>query len=160
MTMPQNLDKTLLLSVLQRLGEFRAQYPNLSMTDSYIDLIPQREELGEEQALYYMDRHLRFLEQEGFVELGDTSLDGNRIVRRITSTGEMFLQPELAEFRDTSLLPEIIKNLEERLGQVITIPEIERSGLGYKLRKSVADVAPKVAAELIATILLRLNQGG
>jgi len=91
------------------------------------------------------------LEQCGYVSLSSSTLQGKRSVK-LTAQGHMFLQPELAEFGNQSLLPDIIKAMEERIQTTLTYTEEEKNGLLYKVREAVT----KQSGELIVKTLIEI----
>jgi hypothetical protein len=142
--MRSDLDKSLLYAIMRRMGELRSEFPNLTTTIDLFDLVKNNEELGgEEQAFFYLDRHVRFLGDLNYLVLGRPTMQtGDRVIN-LTAQGQMFVQPELAEFGHESLLPEIIKTLERKI-QVLTYPEVEKNGLLFKIREAVATQTPEL----------------
>ena len=69
----------------------------------------------------------------------------------------MFLQPELAAFGNQSLLPDVIKALEERI-QALTYPEEEKEGLLYRMREAVARQRGDFIVKIIMEIASRYAQ--
>jgi hypothetical protein len=69
----------------------------------------------------------------------------------------MFLQPELAEFGNESLLPDIIKAVEERI-QTLTYPQEEKEGLLYRLREAAAKQGGDALVKIIVEIATRYAQ--
>ena len=75
--MPKDLQTSLLLRIMQRLGDFRDQYPNLVTTPDLHDLaVDVTNSEGELQALHYLDRHVVFLSERGYVQLGSLTVGG------------------------------------------------------------------------------------
>jgi hypothetical protein len=69
----------------------------------------------------------------------------------------MFLQPELAEFVNASLLPDIIKAIEERI-QTLTYPEEEKTGLLYRVREAIAKQSGDLIVKILVEIAFRYAQ--
>jgi hypothetical protein len=69
----------------------------------------------------------------------------------------MFLQPELAEFVNASLLPDIIKAIEERI-QTLTYPEEEKTGLLYRVREAIAKQSGDLIVKILVEIAFRYSQ--
>jgi hypothetical protein len=132
-------------------GEIEGDPPNLAQSVDFLDLMGKRLEQAELKDMLYIDRHLVFLEECGFLSLGDSTLDARRGVR-LTHLGNMFLQPELSDFGNESLLPDLIKELERRI-QTLTYPEEDRNGLLYKVREAFA----KQSSDLIVKALIEIG---
>jgi|ERR1700730_1634332 hypothetical protein len=145
--MPVNLQTGLLLRIMEYLGEHRDVYPNWVTTP---DLLPLVEELvgseGAEKALCYLDRHSVFLMQLGYLQTGTATLGARRALR-LTAQGEMFVQPDLAEFGKEPLLPQVVKSIE---GQILSYPEDKRDGFLFELRDAIA----RNRADFIAKLLV------
>jgi hypothetical protein len=151
--MPADLQMSLLLRIMKRLGELRDVYPNWVTTPDLLELIPEFVAAnGEQRALHYLDRHLVFLEQRGFIAIGTPTLGSSRTIR-LTAEGEMFVQPELAEFGNEPLLPQVVQAIER---QILTYPEERRSPFLFDLREAIAKNAPDIFAKLVVEILPKL----
>jgi hypothetical protein len=119
-----SLDKSLLYKIMHKVGEIEGGAPNFADTNDFLNLIGKQLDQAELEDMWYIDRHLVFLKECGFISLGSSTYEGKRGVK-LTAQGNMFLQPELAEFGNQSLLPDVIKALEERI-QALTYPEEEK----------------------------------
>jgi hypothetical protein len=148
------LDKSLLYKIMKRVGEIESDPPNLAQSVDFLDLTNKTLEQSELKDFLYIDKHLVFLEQCGFLSLGPSTLDGRRGVR-LARLGVMFLQPELSDFGNASLLPDIIKALEQHI-QTLTYPEEEKNGLLYKLREAVAKQSVDLTVKAIIDIAFQL----
>lgn len=145
------LDKSLLYKIMRRVGEIESDLPNLAQSVDFLDLTGKTLEQSELKDFLYIDRHLVFLEQCGFLSLGSSTLDGRRGVR-LTHLGNMFIQPELSDFGNQTLLPDIISELEQRI-QTLTYPEEEKNGLLYKLREAIAKQSPDLIVKIMFEIV-------
>jgi len=144
------LDKSFLYRIMRRVGEIEHNVPNLAQSGDLIDLIKKHQDDAELDDLFYVDKHLVFLEECGFLSLGALTPDARREIR-LTSLGNMFLQPELSEFVNKSLLADIIKAIEESI-QTLTYPEKEKEGLLYRMREAIA----KQRGDLIVRIIMEI----
>ena len=149
----KNLDVSLLYRILSRVGEFREEHPSFLQTVDILDLVPEVvKQHGEQKALFYLERHVMHLQERGYLRSTTPSLRGTGLrVLQLSSQGEMFVQPELAEFGSEPLLPQVMKSLERDI-QVLTYPEAEKEGMFYRLREAMASQAPDVIAKVIAEI--------
>lgn len=152
--MPSDLRMNLLMGIMRRLGERRALYSELTDTRDFLDLVPDvSQSEGEESAFFYLDRHLVFLINEGYLTtVGSATFEGTRIVR-LTNQGEKFVQPELAEFGVQPLLPEIVKSIEN---QILTYPAEKRDGFLFELRQAMAKNRAEMVAKLLVEALPKL----
>jgi hypothetical protein len=146
----QSLDKSLLYKIMRRVGEIENDLPNLADSTDFLELIGKPLNRAELKDMLYIDKHLGFLEQCGFLSLGSSTYEGKRGVR-LTALGHMFLQPELAEFGNQSLIPDIIKAVEERI-QTLTYPEEEKNGLLYRMREAVTKQSGELIVKTITEI--------
>lgn len=154
-----DLETGLLLRIMGRLGELRDQHPNSMTTPDFLDLVRERVDLhGEQKALWFVDRHLVFLHDRGYIGIGTKALAGHRAVW-LTAEGQMFVQPELAEFGQQPMLPQVVKSLEDKI-QVLTYPQDEKNGMLYRLREAVAKHAPEVIANVIVDLSNKILTGG
>ena len=98
---------------------------------------------------WYVNRHLSFLEQEGYIRIGakldETEFGGIDL----TAQGQKFVQPQLAEFGQGSMMPQIVKSLEK---EILTYPSAESDGLLFNLREAVAKQAPDLLVKAIVEI--------
>jgi hypothetical protein len=156
---PANLDTSLLYKIMQYLGDHRDVYPNWVNNTELLFLVPEMMKTeGENRALDYIDRHCVHLQGVGFLHAGTPTMSGHRMLR-LTAMGDVFVQPELAEFGTQPLLPRIVESLEKRI-QVLSYPEEEKSGMVFRLRAAMAERAPDVIAKVITEIGFRLLKGG
>jgi hypothetical protein len=131
------IDTGLLLKIMKRLGEIEATYPALIMSNVLFELAPEAiQKNGAPAVSACIDAHLKYLYGRGFVELGQPAmlLPSRRVT--LTVTGHTFVQPELAEFGQPPILPEVIDTLESRM-QILSYPSDETSGLMYSLRDAI-----------------------
>lgn len=112
--MMPGIDKSLLYRIMRRVGEIENDIPNLAQSTDLLMLIDKPLDKAEFKDKLYIDKHLAFLDQCGFLSLGSSTYDMKRLVR-LTALGNIFLQPELAEFANASILPDIIESLEDRI---------------------------------------------
>jgi hypothetical protein len=142
--MPANLSKSLLYAIMKRMGEQRARLPELIDSADFLDLLSGIP-LGDDEKILYVGRHLDHLIGEGYLrEFGTSGISVKKIVK-LTNLGEKFVQPELADFGQQELLPEVVGSLEK---QILTYPAEKRDGFLLELREAMA----KNSAELIAKI--------
>jgi hypothetical protein len=147
------IDKALLYKIMHKVGEIEA--PLLADTTDFLDLIGKDPNHIELKDMLYLDRHLEFLRDCDFVSLGAPTMAERERVVTLTKQGRMFLQPELAEFGHESLLPDIIKALEQRI--VLSYPEEERNGVLYRIREAVSKQSGDLILKAIE-IGLRMSQ--
>jgi hypothetical protein len=127
-------------------------------TSDLVDLVPERiERDGEQMARNFVNRHLVHLASRGYVTLGDSTVEGFRVVR-LSAEGEMFVQPELAEFGGKPMLPQVVKSIEDEI-QVLTYPQEEKDGMLYRLREAVAKQTPDLIAKVIVEVSSRILTG-
>jgi hypothetical protein len=141
---------------MHKVGEIEGGAPNFADTNDFLNLIGKQLDQAELEDMWYIDRHLVFLKECGFISLGSSTYEGKRGVK-LTAQGNMFLQPELAEFGNQSLLPDVIKALEERI-QALTYPEEEKEGLLYRMREAVARQRGDFIVKIIMEIASRYAQ--
>lgn len=101
----------------------------------------------------HLDRHVNFLEEERHLK---TEPSGVWRSVRLTSKGQKFVQPELAEFGQQPMLPDVVKSLEK---QILTYPEEDNAGMLYRLREAVAKNAPDLFAKVIVEIISKAATG-
>lgn len=157
-----NLNRMLLMGIMQRLHELQANIGSLVRTDDLTELIPVEVSFpsGSREGVlrnFYLDRHLEYLKERGYVTLGTLTLAGVRVVQ-LTALGWEFVQPELAEFGRSPLLPDVLKALEDKI-QILSYPQEEKAGLLYRLRDAIAQQAPDVIAKVIVEISAKLMRG-
>jgi hypothetical protein len=157
--MSTDLEKSLLYQIMQKLGTLREE--TIVTTSDLFELVEHRKEQlgGEQKAFSFLSRHLAFLGEMGYVKLGTGTLSTGDRMLSLTAKGQMFVQPELAEFANESLLPDTIKALERRIETSLTYPEEEKNGLLYKVRRAVAEKSSEVLAKVIVEVGSRLGSG-
>jgi hypothetical protein len=100
------LDKSLLYKIMRKVGQIEGEGgPNFADSTDFLDLVGKPVDQAELKDMWYIDRHLVFLDQCGFLSLGSSTYQGKRGVK-LTAMGHMFVQPELAEFGNETLLPD------------------------------------------------------
>lgn len=157
---PQNLDVSLLMKIMIGLGEFRGKRSpqNPPTTGELMKLVSDVTAAENGQvALNYLNRHVDFL-----VELKYLRIKHPGIIHRgleLTAKGQMFLQPELAEFGQQPMLPQVVRSLESEI-QVLTYPQEQKDGMLYRLREAVAKQAPDVIAKVIVEVGAKIVGGG
>jgi len=150
-----DLDLGLLFKIMTRLGELRADRAPFTTSDRLFDLADRADRTDSDQALY-VDAHLEFLEGRGYVELGAPLIAIQVRTVKLTTNGVMFVQPELADFGQRSIFPEVAKSLER---EVLTYPG-ENEGLLFKLHEAFAKNAPDVIAKILVEVGARIARGG
>ncbi len=150
------LDKSLLYRLMRKVGEIEGDVPNLAQSTDFLDLIHKPPDQAQFKDIVYIDKHLVFLQECGFLSLGSPTYDMKRGIT-LTAVGHMFVQPELAEFGKESLLPDIIKTLEDRI-QTLTYPEEEKNGLLYRMREAITKQSPDLIVKIMMEIALRYAQ--
>ena len=144
------IDKSLLYRIMRRVGEIENDIPNLAQSTDLLMLIDKSLDKAEFKDMLYIDKHLAFLDQCGFLSLGSPTYDMKRGIR-LTAHGNIFLQPELAEFTNTSILPDIIDALENRI-KTLTYPEEDKNGLLFQVREAFT----KQKGELVVKALFEV----
>ncbi len=154
-----DLEIGLLLRIMGRLGELRDQHPNFVTTPNFLDLVRASiDRDSEEKMLWFIDRHLVFLHERGYVGISAKAVAGHRVVW-LTAEGQMFVQPELAEFGREPLLPQVVKSIENCM-QTLTYPEEEKAGMLYRLREALAKQAPDLIAKVLVEVSNKILTGG
>lgn len=144
------LDKSLLYKVMRRVEEIESDSSNLADTTDFLEFIGKPLHEAKLNDMSYIDKHLVFLEQCGYLKLSAPTYQVKRCIN-LTALGRIFLQPELADFTNKSFLPDIIGALEEQI-QTLNYPVEERDGLLYRLRDAVAKNTPEVIAKIIIEV--------
>jgi len=150
------LDKSFLYKIMRRSGEIEDDGRVFAETTDFIELASKPLDPAK-GGLWYIDKHLVFLQECGFVSLGSPTQQGKRSVR-LTALGQTFVQPELADFMSRSLLPEIIGSLEEHI-KTLTYPEEEKNGLLYRLREAVAKHTPDMIVKIFIEVATLYAKG-
>jgi hypothetical protein len=157
--MPANLETSLLYKIMKYLGEHRDVYPNWVNNTELLFLVSELVKSdGPDRALFYVDRHCVFLQDQGFLKAGTPTLMGHRMLR-LSTKGEMFVRPDLAEFGTTPLLPQVVQSLEKSI-QMLSYPEEEKNGMLFRLHAAMAERAPDFIAKVVAEIGFKLLKGG
>ena len=154
-----DLDMSLLYRMMRQLGQLRALPVNQINTSTFEPLTEKRwmsERYDERNR--YLNRHLEFLQQSGFVsvkaKLGDQDWAGIAL----TLSGQTFVQPELADFGREPLLPEVVKSIEEQI-HALTQPPQEKETLLFKLRAAISQHAPDLVVKLLIELASKALKG-
>jgi hypothetical protein len=143
-----DLDISLLLEIMRRVGEFRDEYPKLLQTSDLLDAVPNVLQQGRNGALVYLEKHTIYLRDEGYFH-HRASLPGTGfMVLQLTPKGERFVQPELAEFGREPMLPQIVNQIENRI-EISQQSSEEKAGQKFKLREALANGAVDLIAKVI-----------
>jgi hypothetical protein len=153
-----DLDLGLLYRIMERLGELRERgnsvWAPISTADC-MDLVRGDGVTGT-QSLDRLLLHVGFLRDVGLVKIPGQA--GVHTKLQLTGKGQIFVQPELAEFGQQPILPQVVKSLEDQL-QILTYPQEEKDGMLYRLRDAVSKQAPDLIAKVIAEISVKLIAG-
>ena len=157
--MPAGLQLSLLYKIMGRSGELREEsFDFLRNSDLYNLVSDYVQQNGEQKAQQLLNRHLVHLSDRGYVRLGPPTSEGFRAIW-LTADGEMFLQPELAEFGQRPMLPQVVESIERRIA-VLTYPEDEKNGMLYRLREAIAKRAPELIAKVIVEVSSKILTSG
>jgi hypothetical protein len=151
-----DLDTGLFWKIMKTVGESRGRGdPNFTVSTGHLmELVPT--EVGSGMAaLDYLDRHIDYLEGDGYLT---TSPAGVYRWLRVTVKGQKLVQPELAEFGKQPMLPQVVKSLEDQF-QVLTYPQEEKDKLLYRLREAVAKQGPDLIAKIIVEVSAKILHG-
>jgi hypothetical protein len=154
-----DLDSGLLYRIMERLGELRERQSSVwapVSTGDCMDLTRNDFASGA-AALDHLLRHVDFLRDIGLLKTPGHA--GIHTTLRLTAKGEMFLQPELAEFGQRPMLPQVVKSIEDQI-QILSYPQEEKDGMLYRLRDAVSKQAPDLIAKVLAEISLKLLTRG
>jgi hypothetical protein len=156
--MKAGLNPKLLNAMLERIGEKQLTTHAMDLTtQTFTDLVEPSPELVDDQnRLRYINCHLEYLGQEGFITIRERGRAFQRSWIELTSIGHKYLQPELAEFGQRSMLPEVVNSIEK---QILTYPEHERSEFLFELRKAIAKNRAELVAKLMVEVLPKLLSG-
>jgi hypothetical protein len=154
-----NLDLGFLYQIMTRLSELRADNPAFVMSDRLFNLVATETADADADIANYVDAHLEFLQGRGYVDLGQPAMLIRVRTVKLTTDGLMFVQPELAEFGRPSMLPEVVKSLEDQI-QVLTYPPGEKEGLLYSLRDAIQRNAPELVAKILVELGAKAMRGG
>jgi hypothetical protein len=151
-----DLDVGLLWKIMKTVGESRAERSSVFSitTGEVMDLVLP--EIGDGvEALNYLDRHVEFLRDERYLTTGPAGIYQSI---RLTAKGQKFVQPELAEFGRASMLPAVVKSLEDQI-EILTYPPGEKEGLLFNLREAVARNTPELIAKMLVEIGAQIARG-
>jgi hypothetical protein len=104
-----------------------------------------------------LKRYFDYLVEAGFLEEW-LRPRGTNMRYRLTLKGQHFVQPELGEFGEKPLLPQVVKSLEDRVER-LAYPEEDKKGMLFRLRDAIAKQAPDVVAKVITEIGIALMKG-
>jgi len=152
------IDLGLLFKIMRRLGELRSERLGFTTSDRLFELT-DRGDRTESEIASYIDAHLEFLRGRGYVELGDPTMFIRVRTVTLTTEGVIFVQPELADFGQRSVLPDVAKSLEKQI-EILTYPSGESEGLLFNLRDAIARNAPDLIAKILVEIGGRIARGG
>jgi hypothetical protein len=144
-----DLELSLLHQIMIRLGELR-EHRNAWNPVSEGDLFDLVRAANGMKALNHLQRHVDYLSERRLLTI--PSAGGTYRNLKLTAKGQSYVQPELAEFAEKPMLPDVVKSLENKIA-VLTYPEPEKASMIQSLRQAVADKAP----ELIAKVLVELG---
>lgn len=154
--MPARLSLALLYRIMEELGQLRDRAPQLIHADELGDLVEDTGEMANsDERLMYLKRHLDYLEEAGYLRIGFRTLGGLYGNLKLTVQGQMFVQPELAQFGQQAMLPQVVDCIEDRI-QVLTYPQEEKDGMIYRLRDALAKQAPDMFVKLLVELLPKL----
>ena len=155
-----DLDVSLLYAIMARAGEMRGRRPEHAGIDELLDLLPPCETHEEKrETRRHLDRHLMHLRSREFIYYDAINAEWGGAKFKIIIKGELFVQPELAEFGREPLLPQVVKSLEESI-HILTYPEEEKNGMLFRLRDAISKQAPDVIAKVIAEVGFKIMSGG
>lgn len=152
---PSSLDAALLVRILNRLGAARGS-EHFTETRELFDLVPHLSD--KKEACRYLQRHTKFLRDCDLIHRGTPIPEYCIEYISLTSKGEMFIQPELANFSNQELWPEVMKALEDSV-QVLSYPDEEKQNMLFRLRDALAKQVPDVIAKVIVEIGSKIASG-
>ena len=161
-----DLDLGLLYKIMQKAGEVRGRESGFL----YVADVIGNPRFKDDKSFYWTDeghewvreadtlkRYFDYLVEAGFLEEW-LRPRGTNMRYRVTLKGQQFVQPELVEFGNQPLLPQLVKSLEDRMN-ILPYPEEEKKGMLFRLREAIAKQAPDVIAKVIAEIGVALMKG-
>jgi len=151
-----DLDIALLHHTMVRLGELRDHPPQFPPTESDLMDLLKSASLEGMAALNHLQRHTNYLKDIGFIKIGPGS--GIFRVLMLTPKGQTYVQPELAEFGSSPMLPAVIKSIETQI-TTSSVPASKKEGMIYDLRKAIADKTPELIANVIVEIGAKILGG-
>ena len=107
--------------------------------------------------LRYLQMHTDYLQEKRLLKI----VPGAPLYRvlQLTGKGQTYLQPELAEFGETPILPAVVKGLENKIA-VLTYPESEKEGMLHRLRDAMAEKAPDLLVKVLVEVAAKIATGG
>jgi hypothetical protein len=151
-----DLDVGLLHLIMVKLGELReTSRPFNPTTEGHLmPLASERSGQSGQAALNHLQRHMDYLAEKAFLKI----VPGAPLYRilKLTAKGQAYLQPELVDFGEKPILPEVVKNLENKIA-ILTYPETEKLRMVHALREALADKAPELFAKVLVEVGARLS---
>jgi hypothetical protein len=140
-----------------RIGELREKVTPMNPTSEghLMPLMRETEFPNGPAALNHLQKHIDFLADRQLLKIAAGSVYRSL---RLTEKGQTYVQPELAEFGDRPMLPDVVKKLEEKIA-VLSYPEPEKTGMIQSLRQAVSEKAPDLIAKVIVEIGAKLAGG-
>lgn len=156
---PGDLDAGLLNRIMIRLGELRETSTVWSPTSEahLMDLVRDcRPADAGDALLRYLQRHTEYLHERRLLKI----VPGGLLYRtlQLTAKGQDYLQPELAEFGETPILPAVVRGLESRIA-ILTYPELEKEGMLHRLREALAENAPDLLVKVLVEVGAKIAAG-
>ena len=143
-----DLDMTLLHEIMLELVTLRERPAMNPPCEGDLMRLVRNEIQPGTAALDYIQRHTSYLADIRLLKIGQGMIYR---VLRLTDKGQTYVQPELAEFGENSMLPAVLKSVEERVA-ILTYPEPDKQSIIHELRKAVADKAPDLIAKILVEI--------
>ena len=110
-----DLNVPLLLKVMDRLAKLRADPTRVPKTTDLQDLLTGTSSKDRKNDILLLHQHLLFLEGRGLVTLSGRLCRVGICDIRLTAHGAIFVQPELAEFGNKAILPQVIQAVEQQI---------------------------------------------
>jgi hypothetical protein len=152
-----DLDAGLLHRIMVRLGELRETSSawNPPCEGHLMELVQDCRTTGQ-AVLNYLQRHTDYLNERRLLKI----VPGAPLYRvlQLTAKGQTYLQPELAEFGETPILPAVLKGLESKIA-VLTYPEEEKEGMLHRLRDALAERAPDLLVKVLVEVGAKIAEG-
>lgn len=156
--MPADLSVGLLYRIMGRLGELRDLPPSRVSPVELEGLVDDGIHFADDiQRRLYIHRHLEFLRDRGYLHSYNTRMGEVAHGLRLTADGEVFVQPELAEF-GRPVLPAIVNYVEQKI-EISAAPSEQKQTWKFKLREAVVDRAIDAIVDLAAEIITRTTRG-
>ena len=145
---PTDLSIPLLYRLLERLGTLRDSSPSQVSTLNFEDLVdPGLKFTDDVNRRLYIHRHFEFLRDCGYIQSYTQRTGAVASGLELTANGQMFVQPNLAEFGQP-LLPQIVTYVEQKIEMTVA-PSAEKEALRYKLRDAVVSQSVDAFMKLI-----------